>query len=443
MKMHKINIMIVFVSLIYLYNAEAALQVTAFSCNSQTGTVTVDNLASLTCQATVNNPDQSTATLNSVVLYPSGNWLESSSYTGSGFDTSISAGASTVASFTGLTPNVAGLNAFDNINLDGVIDTFVVDTTMNIIDIKSIIVTPSVGSGDQNTEFDLQASVTGGGDNDDSTIVVDLGNCGLKTGESATIDSGAIANNAQVSHTWKIIMGDNHCTYTVTATGFVGATTTSDSASGTVTNNNPVTTTTTAGSSSGGAGGGGGGGSASGEAKPAEDTGFDIDFSSEGVGELVTKALQGQVLSLSFDGATKHSVTIAEVREDSVTLIIESTPKTIVVKLGETINVDLNDDGLNDMSVTLLGVLGQSANLKFTKIEEGAKVLAQEETKARLEREGLVTTTLSPVLSGEKGGLGWMIFGVIFVLVIAGLGLWMKHRHENGRRGEWERRRNP
>src|SRR3989338_3569364 len=226
MKMHKINIMIVFVSLIYLYNAEAALQVTAFSCNSQTGTVTVDNLASLTCQATVNNPDQSTATLNSVVLYPSGNWLESSSYTGSGFDTSISAGASTVASFTGLTPNVAGLNAFDNINLDGFIDTFVVDTTMNIIDIKSIIVTPSVGSGDQNTEFDLQASVTGGGDNDDSTIVVDLGNCGLKTGESATIDSGAIANNAQVSHTWKIIMGDNHCTYTVTATGFVGATTT-------------------------------------------------------------------------------------------------------------------------------------------------------------------------------------------------------------------------
>ena len=186
MKTHHIYFVsiILIAVLLFFPNADAVLQITAFSCNDQSGTVNVDNLASLSCQATVNNPDTETATLNSVVLYPDGNWLESSSYTGSGFDTSISAGASTVASFTGLTPTVSGSNEFDYINFDGVIDTYIVDTTMNVIDIKTISVNPSISSGNQNNEFDLQATVTGGGDIDGSTAEVALTNCNLKSGES-------------------------------------------------------------------------------------------------------------------------------------------------------------------------------------------------------------------------------------------------------------------
>ena len=109
-------------------------------------------------------------------------------------------------------------------------------------------------------------------------------------------------------------------------------------------------------------------------------------------------------------------------------LIIQSTPKTIVVKIGETVNVDLNDDGLNDMSVTLLGVLGQSANLKFNKLEEGAKALAAEETKARLEGS---TTTL---LSGEAAVSGktslWVFLGILVLLIVI-IGIYFRYRHKS------------
>ena len=425
-KRYVLGFVFVFLAVLFLPGfVEGSLLVTAFSCNDQIGTVVVDNLVSISCQATVNNPDQSTANLNSPVLYPEGNWLESSSYSGSGFETSVSAGASTVVSFTGLTPNVAGLKMFDNINLDGVIDTFVVDTTVNVVDIKTLAISSSLSSGNQNDEFDLQASVTAGGNLDGVTVEADVDNCNLKSGESNSVSIGALNHNNQGSHTWKVLMGNNHCTYTITASGATGSVTTSDSSAGSVTNLNPVTTTTVAGAA-GGSSGGGGGGSASGEAKAEEDTGFDIDFSS--LDELTFKTLSGQVLSLSFDGVTKHTVTLSNVQEDSVTLIIQSTPKTIVVKIGETVNVDLNDDGLNDMSVTLLGVLGQSANLKFNKLEEGAKALAAEETKARLEGS---TTTL---LSGEAAVSGktslWVFLGILVLLIVI-IGIYFRYRHKS------------
>ena len=410
MKINKIIFILFFVSLFYLSHVDAALQVTAFSCNDQTGNVVVDNLASLSCQATINNPDQATATLNSVVLYPDGNWLESTSYAGSGFDTSISAGASTVASFTGLTPNVAGARAFDNINLDGAIDTFVADTNVNIIDIKTLSLSSSISSGNQNDEFSLQASVTAGGNLDSANVEISLSNCNLKSGESSSVSLGALNHNNQGSQTWNILMGNNHCGYTVTASGATGSITTSDSTTGTVTNNNPVTTTTAG--SSGGSGGGGGGGEGGGTAsEETTDKGFDIEFFKEEVKEITTKVLEGQSLSLSFDGATKHTITVDEVTEDSAKITVSSNPVTLTLKIGETGYIDFNEDGIRDMSITLIDILGKSVNIKIEKLE-GAKILAEAETIAR----GKTTSTTVP--SQEEGSSNVYIYIFVILLII-------------------------
>ena len=421
---------ILFVAMLLFFpEANAALQVTAFSCNDQSGAVNVDNLASMSCQATVNNPDQGTATLNSVVLYPDGNWLESSSYAGSGFDTSISAGASTVATFTGLTPNVAGANAFDNINMDGAIDTYVGDTSVNVMDIKSLSLSSSISSGDQNNEFDLQATVTAGGSLDATNLAIALTSCSLKSGESSSVDVGALTNNAQGSQTWKILIGSNHCDYTVTATGTSGSVTTSDSATGRVTNNNPVSDS--GGNAGGGAGAGGGGSpsAAAGEAKPGEAEKFDVDFSQPGVAEFVTKALEGQRLRFSFDGGTEHTLTLDKVLADSVIMTVQSEPVTFTLRVGETRNVDFNKDGQDDLSVTLVSIFGKTATVQMKKLE-GAVVLAAEEKKAAA---GVLPGSLLPQGAGEEGDerewLNYLWWGLLLIALIFGIEFYLKRKH--------------
>lgn len=231
--------------------AEAALQITSFSCNGQTGTVNAENGGTLVCQATVNNPDNAGASLSAATLYPTGSWVEDGSYAGSGFSTSINAGTSTTATFSGIRSTSSGLNAFGSIYLDSVRDTFVADTTINVVDFKSLTASSSASSASSGATVTINANALVGG-NLDVAMSISVSGCSLKTGETSSKSLGSLSHNSAGSASWQVTMSTSTCSYTVTATGTKGAVSISTSKSGSI-----------AGSGGGddGDGGGNGGGS--------------------------------------------------------------------------------------------------------------------------------------------------------------------------------------
>ncbi len=157
---------------------------------------------------------------------------------------------------------------------------------------------------------------------------------------------------------------------------------------------------------------------------------FNLDFS-----KLETKQfaeLQASILTVSFDGKTEHTVELKEVTEDSVTLIITSTPQTITLKVGETKNIDVNEDGETDFSVTLNEITDGKAGLDFKKLN-GAEEVAKQEG-------GIAGPTGLAVADGPN--IGGIAAAVIWSAVILGGGLyglnkykplwWLKTRHGTG-----------
>jgi len=65
-----------------------------------------------------------------------------------------------------------------------------------------------------------------------------------------------------------------------------------------------------------------------------------------------------------------HEITVKEVKTDSVTLEIKSNPIIVVIRIGETANVDTDGNGLNDIAITLKSVSGLLADLSFRALEE-------------------------------------------------------------------------
>ncbi|MBI3412807.1 MAG: PGF-pre-PGF domain-containing protein [Candidatus Aenigmarchaeota archaeon] len=245
------------ISVLLIPSAQAALQITAFTCNGQTGTVNIENGGTMVCQATVNNPDNSAASISAVTLYPTGSWLEDSTYSASGFSTTVSAGTSTTAAFSGIRPTSSGLNSFSSIFIDSVRDTFVADTTVNVVDFKSLT-TSSESSATTGSTVTIFANVLIGG-NLDVTLSVSLSSCSLKSGETSSKNLGSLSHNAAGSASWQITMGSSTCSYTVTATGTKGAVSISTSKSGSVTNPAASSDSGSSGSSSSSSSGGSGG----------------------------------------------------------------------------------------------------------------------------------------------------------------------------------------
>ena len=250
----------VFVAVLLIPQAFAALQVTAFSCNGETGTANIPINDAFTCSATINNPDDTTATLNTVKLYIDGIWA-TQAYDGIGFSTSLTTGASTAVSFFDITPTTPGSHKFSYILLDSVSDTFVADTTVNVMDIRISDLRANLSSAGQNDQFSVIAEIPINGAMSVSATI-ELSDCTLATGEESTKTLGSLTEGSQTSISWRLVMGSGECSYTVTVTG-TGSGKVNDDLSGTISNTATGGGDTGGGSGgSGGGGGGGGGGSA-------------------------------------------------------------------------------------------------------------------------------------------------------------------------------------
>ncbi len=253
-------------SLLFPFISYAAVSVESFTCNGQSGTVVVENSATFSCQASIKNEDtQNSANIGSVTLLVNSNWAEQTSYTGTGFSTTITAGASTTATFSGIKSVTPGAtNKFQSIQLDSSTDTLVANTNVNAIIIKSITVSSSSSSIAQGSEFDVSATVIAGGDIGGVTLTWSgSGGCSLSSGHMASKSLGSLSHNTESTRTWRIAQGSSDCVNTITALGTSSSVTTSKSKSITVSVSGGGSSGSTSTTTTGGGGGGGGGGGVS------------------------------------------------------------------------------------------------------------------------------------------------------------------------------------
>ncbi len=93
----------------------------------------------------------------------------------------------------------------------------------------------------------------------------------------------------------------------------------------------------------------------------------------EKTSEVTVQQEQGAVITFTLDGSNVHTITVKEITATTVTLIIQSEPKEITLKIGETKEVDVDDDGINDISVTLNGIKNGKADITTKKLPQPIK----------------------------------------------------------------------
>lgn len=184
---------------------------------------------------------------------------------------------------------------------------------------------------------------------------------------------------------------------------------------------NTAAFTTTYGASGSSAAAGAGG---AGETTTAE---FDVDLSDEGLQSGTIKATAGTSKTLSFDGSTTHKITVTAVTEDSATIKIESEPVEITLKVGESKEVDINGDDVNDIKVELKAIKNAEAEVEITELV-GAATVAQEEVKAAEEaaakeaaeegEKAAAGEEVAPTAGAAKGTTWIWVTAVIIVIVI-------------------------
>ena len=95
-----------------------------------------------------------------------------------------------------------------------------------------------------------------------------------------------------------------------------------------------------------------------------------IIFTEEGVTKIIK---ENSKLRFQFD-EEYHTITLADVREKEVDIIVQSYPVVALLEIGETANFLLNNDTKEDMSVTLESTLEKSAKLTVKKLGELSQI---------------------------------------------------------------------
>jgi len=122
---------------------------------------------------------------------------------------------------------------------------------------------------------------------------------------------------------------------------------------------------------------------------------------------------------------TYHYVGIKQVSSDTVKIEVSSTPQEATLKIGDTRRFDVNNDSYYDISVKLVSIANNKANIIMksihevvtaeTEVEESGK-----ETSAAGETEETEETTSKTWI--------WIVVAIIVVLIIIGGGIAIKKK---------------
>jgi len=225
---------------------------------------------------------------------------------------------------------------------------------------------------------------------------IDIANCSLIIDDVVDQTDDTISEDESQSFTKSMSNADY--TWYVNCSDYVGYT------------NGSLSRALTVSYSSGDGGGPGGGGSSSGSSgtpviiEPAEKE-FDVDFSTSTKASFSVS--QGDIKTFSLNSETKHTMTVLSLTTDSMTLLITSEPITIQIKVNEIKQIDMNNDGINDLEFKLVSIINGKANFEIVKLS-GAVIAGQEELEEAVLKEALFDVKVSvldkfrEVFAGEE-----------------------------------------
>jgi len=93
---------------------------------------------------------------------------------------------------------------------------------------------------------------------------------------------------------------------------------------------------------------------------------FDV---SPGESKITELSIGGGSIAYNNDDET-HTIKLSGVIGNTAEFTVTSTPIKVLLKVGETEAIDVNDNGQNDLELTLLSLIGTSAKLKFKLLAE-------------------------------------------------------------------------
>ncbi len=133
----------------------------------------------------------------------------------------------------------------------------------------------------------------------------------------------------------------------------------------------------------GGGGGGGGGGS------PVKMEIVNLVLSSKPVEQIIIK---NTLLAFTWMGFS-HTIETKNIDDSGVTLLVSSTPTIVTLELEESQEVDLNDDRIPDIEISLRSLDSGQAVLRLTVLREGI-VLSDDVIKVSLRQSQLLEKRL-------------------------------------------------
>ena len=205
----------------------------------------------------------------------------------------------------------------------------------------------------------------------------DIANCSLIIGGVVSQTDTSVTEDTTQTFT-KTLTNGNHNWY-VNCSDYVGYT------------NNSATRSLTVSYTAPSNGGGGGG---NGVITPSTIPKFDIDFATSSQGSFVVS--QGDVKTFSFNSEVLHEFIISEIIGDSIRLIIRSEPVVLLIKTGETKQIDINKDGIDDLEIKLVSIISGKATFSFIKLD-GADIVGREELEELVQKEALFDVKVSIV----------------------------------------------
>jgi len=234
---------------------------------------------------------------------------------------------------------------------------------------------------------------------------IDIANCSLIVDNSIVNTSTSVSEDVSQSFTYTLSNGVY--SWYINCTDYVGYTNNSANRSLTVSYTAPCTNC--------GGGSGGGGGSTTTKNITTQPKKFDIDFSKTMNGSFEAK--QGDIKIFSFNGEVLHEIVISEIIKDSVRLIIKSEPIVLLIKSGETKQIDINKDNINDFEIKLVSIMNGKANFSLKKLA-GADIVGKEELEEAIRKEALfdvkvtVLDKFKEVFPGEEVSAKIEVFNI-------------------------------
>ncbi len=107
----------------------------------------------------------------------------------------------------------------------------------------------------------------------------------------------------------------------------------------------------------------------------------------------------------------KHSITIQEVGDNYVVLVIASQPQTVKIYVGQTGEYDVTSDGKNDIAITLNSIVNKKANLTFKQLGTTTKTTTK-------------TVAAAPPASVKKNWWPIVLYGLMTLLGV-GILIWL------------------